>query len=283
MKLLILAIVALVVVAIVVAFGGLASTAANVPALFGDFDRTGDIPYAAGDRHSLDVYRPHQAGPAPIVVFWYGGSWQYGKKERYRFVGAALASQGYVAVLPDYRVYPEVKFPGFVDDGAAAVAWVVNHAAEIGGDPRRVYLAGYSAGAHLAAMLAYDETRLTRAGVPVGTIRGFIGLAGPYALDPNDDTLRTIFSSPYTLADWQPVRFVTRDSPRALLIHGEADGIVAVRHAHAMAQTLAAAEVPVTLRTFPTRGHGDPIAGFASLAPDKLPVLEEIRAFIAAK
>lgn len=282
MKLLILVLL-VTVTATVIGCGGLAFTAANAPALFGDFDRAADIPYAAGDRRSLDVYRPRQAGgPAPIVVFWYGGSWERGTKERYRFVGAALASQGFVAVLPDYRVYPEVKFPGFVDDGAAAVAWVVEHAEAIGGDPRRIFLAGHSAGAHLAAMLAYDDSRLTRLGVSARSVRGFIGLSGPYVLDPNDAILRTIFSAPYALADWQPVRFVKPGAPAALIIHGEADDIVAVGHARKMAQALEAAGSEVKLQIYPARGHSDSVAAFARLAPHRLPVLEEIREFIAA-
>src|SRR5881394_574711 len=104
-----------------VACSGLAFTAANVPAYFGDFERRADIPYAPGPRHRLDVYAPQKATARPIIVFWYGGGWENGKKSNYRFVGAALAKAGYVAVLPDYRLYPEVKFPAFIEDGAQAL------------------------------------------------------------------------------------------------------------------------------------------------------------------
>lgn len=280
MKLLLLAAILLIVTAFVVSCGGIAFTAANTPALFGNFERRANLAYGTGDRQKLDVYTPTEAHDRPIIVFWYGGAWEKGKKSQYRFVGAALAKAGYVAVLPDYRIYPEVKFPAFVDDGAAALAWVASHAREIGGDPKRIFLAGHSAGAHLAAMLAYDPARLVRVGLRADTVRGFIGLSGPYALDPNTDTYRAIFGAPYGLADWQPVLLARKGAPPALLIHGEADDVVYVSHAQKMQQALESLGVPVTLRSYPGRGHADTVAAFAVPAPRKLPVLEEIRRFV---
>lgn len=280
MKLLIPGIVALVAALTVVACGGIAFTAANAPALFGNFDRRADIAYGALARQRLDVYSPKGATVRPIIVFWYGGGWERGDKSHYRFVGATLAEAGYVAVLPDYRLYPEARFPAFVDDGAAAVAWVMAHAREIGGDPGRIYVAGHSAGAHIAAMLAYDPARLESVGVMPGSIRGFIGLSGPYALDPNDATLDAIFAAPYTHADWQPVQRARTGAPPALLLHGEADDVVDVAHARRMAEKLESLGVPVTLRTFPGRDHRDTVAAFAAPARNKLPVLREISGFI---
>jgi acetyl esterase/lipase len=225
---------------------------------------------------------PKNATDRPIIVFWYGGGWESGKKSQYRFVGAALADAGYVTVLPDYRLYPQVKFPAFVQDGAAALSWVVSHAREIGGDPKRIFVAGHSAGAHLAAMLAYDRAQLERVALPPGTVRGFIGLSGPYALDPNTDTYRAIFGTPYGLADWQPVQLARAGAPPALLIHGEIDEVVDIGHARRLAAALQALGVPVTLRTYSGRGHRDTVAAFAVPAPHKLPVLEEIRRFVEA-
>lgn len=282
MKLLVLAVLVTIAALLVVACGGLALTAANAPAFFGDFDRRADISYAPGLRHQLDVYAPRKAQARPIIVFWYGGGFEDGRKSNYRFVGAALAKAGYVAVLPDYRLYPEVRFPEFLDDGAQALKWVADHAAEIGGDPRRIYVAGHSAGAHIASMLAYDPARLERVGLPRDTIRGCIGLSGPYVLNPNDATLNDIFRSPYTVADWQPIQRVQAGAPPALLIHGEADTVVEVGHARRMADKLESLGVPVTLRLYPGRGHRDTVAAFAAAAPHKLPVLDEIRTFIDA-
>ncbi|MEO8016273.1 MAG: alpha/beta hydrolase [Pseudomonadota bacterium] len=280
MKLLILAGMALIAMLIVVACGGIAFTAANAPALFGEFDRRADVAYGTRARQRLDVYTPWHAANKPVIVFWYGGGWENGRKSQYRFVGAALAKAGYVAVLPDYRKFPEVKFPAFVDDGAEALAWVVSHAAEIGGDPRRIYLAGHSAGAHLAAMLAYDPSRLERVGLAPDTVRGYIGLSGPYALDPDNLTYRTIFAAPFGLADWQPVQLAKRGGPPALLLHGDADDVVDVSHARRMAAQLDSLGVDVTLRIYPGRGHRDTVAAFAVPVPRKLPVIEEIRRFV---
>jgi acetyl esterase/lipase len=280
MKIIILAGMALLVMLVVIACGGLAFTAANAPALFGEFDRRADVPYGTLPRQRLDVYSPWGATGKPIIVFWYGGGWENGRKSQYRFVGAALAKAGYVAVLPDYRLFPDVKFPAFVQDGAEAVAWVVSHAAEIGGDPKRIYLAGHSAGAHLAGMLAYDRSQLERVGLAPDTVRGYIGLSGPYALDPDNDTYRTIFAAPFELADWQPVQLAKRGAPPALLLHGEVDDVVEVSHARRMAAQLEALGVDVTLRIYPGRGHRDTVAAFAALAPHKLPVMDEIRRFV---
>jgi acetyl esterase/lipase len=281
MKILALAGVALVAALTVVACGGLAFTAANAPALFGEFSRRADVPFGTHPRQQLDVYSPRHAKGLPIIVFWYGGGWENGKKSQYRFVGAALANAGYVAVLPDYRLYPEAKFPAFVQDGAEALAWVASHAGEIGGDSRRIFVAGHSAGAHLAAMLAYDRSRLEGVGLPPQIVRGFIGLSGPYALDPNNDTYRAIFAAPLTAADWQPVQLAAQGAPPALLLHGESDEVVYVAHARRMAAVLEALGVGVALRTYPGRGHRDTVAAFALPAPNKLPVLEEIRRFVA--
>jgi acetyl esterase/lipase len=282
MKLLLLAGVALVAASIVVACGGIAFTAANAPALFGEFSRRADVAYGTRPRQQLDVYSPTRAKDLPIVVFWYGGGWDSGKKSQYRFVGAALAKAGYVAVLPDYRLYPEAKFPAFVQDGAEALAWVASHATEIGGDPKRIYVAGHSAGAHLAAMLAYDLSFTERVGLPPDTVLGFIGLSGPYALDPNNAIYRAIFAAPFTPAEWQPVQLARSGAPPALLMHGESDEVVYVGHARQMAAALEAVDVEVSLRIYEGRGHRDTAAAFAVPAPHKLPVLEEIRRFIDA-
>jgi len=253
---------------------------ANIPARFGDYERHADIPYAPGARHALDVYAPDDARDVPVIVFWYGGSWEKGSKEMYRFVGAALANAGYVAVLPDYGVYPAVKFPDFMDDGARAVAWAAQHAREYGGDPTRMFLIGHSAGAHMAALLALDERYLRRANVDVKNVRGLIGLSGPYALRPTDAPLNEIFASPYTPADWQAVHYVGAASPPALLLHGAEDGVVWASHAEALADAYKQAGASVELHLYADRQHADTVAALSVPARGRLPVLEEIESFV---
>ena len=140
---------------------------------------TPDFPYARGARHGLDICRPKSASAAPIVVFFYGGGWRSGRKKIYRYAARALARRGYVAVLPDYRVYPEAKYPDFLEDGARAVRWVKDNASRFGGDPGKIFLMGHSAGAHIAAMLSVDGRWLQKVGMlPSRDIAGLIAQWG---------------------------------------------------------------------------------------------------------
>lgn len=262
---------------------------ANAPTAFGSFKRIADIPYGEGPRQRLDIYLPQDnaSPPAsnagrPVVIFWYGGSWVRGDRGSYRFVGAALAERGYVAVVPDYRLYPDVRFPDFLTDGAAAVAWVQKHIERFGGDPHRIVLMGHSAGAHMAASLALNDKLLAHAGARQDWICGLVGLSGPYALEANTNFLRSIFSGPYTPNDWQPVRFVTRSAPPALLVHGMDDGVVSPSHTIKLRDALRAAGVRVDTELYPDRGHAATVAGFTSATPYRAPVLERTVQFIAS-
>jgi acetyl esterase/lipase len=269
------------------AFGSLAGCSgfsyfvANAPNSFGAFHRTRDLNYGTDARQQLDVYVPKAAGTHPIVVFFYGGSWTMGRKAQYAFMGAALASRGYVTVIPDYRLYPQVRFPAFVDDGAQSVAWVYQHARELNADPARIVLMGHSAGAHMAAMLALDGAHLNRTGVPTQSIVGLVGLSGPYALDPNTDTLRTIYSSPYTPDDWQPVHFASSKAPPTLLLHGLNDEVVNSMHTEELRDALLSHGVNVETHLYPGRGHADTAASFTLVARFRTPALEQTMAFLS--
>src|SRR4051794_16714935 len=142
------------------------------------------ISYGETQRQRLDVYLPAVPDASrAVVVFFYGGNWNSGDRADYRFVGEALSSRGFVTVLPDYRLYPDVRFPDFLDDCAHAVRWAFAHAAEFGGDAQQLFVAGHSAGAYNAAMLALNAEYLERDG-PAPRLRGWIGLAGPYDFLP---------------------------------------------------------------------------------------------------
>jgi acetyl esterase/lipase len=259
---------------------GLSFLIANSATLAGQYDRSTDHSYGPEARQQLDVYSPRDAKDRPVVVFFYGGSWTAGRRGLYRFVGAALAERGIVTVLPDYRLYPQVRFPLFLDDGALAVAWVQKHAREFGGDPHRIVLMGHSAGGHEAAFLAYDRQLLQKAGANPQWIVGLVGLSGPYALEPDTDVLNTIFANPYTPADWQPVRFVTPQSPPTLLVHGTADDVVSTKHTEKLRDVLQANHVRVETHFYPDQGHADTVAAMSVLARGRAPVLEQSVTFI---
>jgi acetyl esterase/lipase len=263
---------------------------ANAPTEFSSIERRIDVPYVVkadrpDPRQMLDVYMPGgammgSAGGRPVVIFWYGGSWIKGSKADYRFVGTALAKLGFVAVLPDYRLYPEVTFPGFDEDGARAVAWVERHAAEFGGDPHRIVLMGHSAGGHTAAFLALNHAFLERFGADSQDIVGLIGLSGTYAFVPDSAVLRAAFPPPFTEDDWQPVRFVDEHAPPTLLLHGLADKEVLPQEAVELHDALVRAHVRVEMQLFPHRGHADTVAPFAVLARWRTPVVAEVAAFV---
>ncbi len=266
-----------------VACSQLSFALANAPAHLGSFDRHDAIAYANGARGKLDVYEPRGAKARPVVVFFYGGSWQKGRRESYRFVGAALAEAGYVVVIPDYRLYPEVRYPAFDDDAARAVVWAHEHAGEFGGDANKLFIMGHSAGAHIAASIALDERYLKRAGGQVAWLRGLIGLSGPYVLKPNTTALNEIFALPYTPADWQLQNFVTATAPPALLVHGAEDDLVAPANSEELARRLRAVGVAAELQIVPGRGHTDIVAALSVPARRRAPTLAYIRAFIDAR
>lgn len=241
-----------------------------------------DAPFGEGPRRRLDVYAPVAAPEnAPVLVFFYGGSWQNGSKEDYAFVGQALAAQGFVTVLPDYRLYPETPFPGFLEDGAAAVAWVRDNIAAYGGDPRRIVLAGHSAGAYNAVMLGLDTRYLEAAGVDPRTIRALAGLSGPYDFLPFDqDTTRKVFGQAPDQAATQPVTFAGPDAPPAFLASGADDTTVRPRNTKSLAEKLRAARVPVQERIYPGLDHADTLLALSVTFRTKAPELAEMAAFL---
>ena len=263
----------------------LAFTAANIPAAFGDYRREVDLPYGDESRQRLDVYvptAPVAAGHA-AVVFLYGGGWTEGEKNQYRFVADALTRRGYVVILPDYRLYPEVRFPAFIEDAALAVRWTREHARRFNADPEQVFLAGHSAGAHIAAMLAFDERWLEAAGGNKRWIRGFIGLSGPYDFLPiTDPAVQQVFSSLADLEESQPIHFVDGGEPPSLLMHGNADTRVLPTNSMHLAARIREQHGSVSERYFAGMSHGGILAPLSVYFRDREPVLDEISLFIEA-
>jgi acetyl esterase/lipase len=233
----------------------------------------------------MDLYAPPEAARQqgrPLVVFWYGGSWQSGSRKEYRFVGAALAARGAVTVVPDYRLYPEVRFPEFLRDAAAAVARAQLEAPRYGADPRRTVLGGHSAGAWIAAMLALQPAYLREAGVDPASIAGFFGLSGPYDIDPNSAALHAIFTEASGPETWKAVAQVSERAPPALLVHGSADDLVYPAHSEKLAAALRAKGVAVEVLIVPKRGHADTVAALSRPGGYRIPdLLEQVSGFIA--
>lgn len=185
-----------------------------------------DVPYDTGAAARLDVYRPRGVakGGAPVVVFIHGGRWQYGSKDEYRLLGDAITRRGFVAVTIDYRLYPDVLFPAWVDDAARAVRWVRDSVSKYGGDPARIFVVGHSAGAHTAAILALDGRYLRKVGLQGNAVRGYVSIAGPVASEWTDPDVQTLMGPRQDWGSTYPLQLVTRASASPmLLLHGGED------------------------------------------------------------
>lgn len=243
------------------------------------------IPYGEGPRRRLDVYAPpHGAEPLPVVVFFYGGTWQMGERKAYAFVGRALASKGFVAVVPDYRVYPDVNYPEFLRDGAQAVRWTRDHAAEYGGDPGRIFLMGHSAGAYNAVMLAVDRRWLGEVGMePQTDIRGALGLAGPYDFLPiTDRKLKVIFGPPAAWPSTQPMAHADAKDPPLWLAAGSTDEVVDPGNSTRLAARVREVGGRAEARIYPSMTHRLLLGVFAGPFRFMAPVLKDAVAFMHA-
>jgi len=243
------------------------------------------IAYGPQARQALDVWVPTGAkkggAPLPVVIFFYGGGWNAGSRGDYGFAGAAYAGQGFVAVVPDYRLVPSVRFPSFVEDGALAVKWARDNAARYGGDPKRITLAGHSAGAYNAAMLALDGHYLRDVGVDPKIVRAAALLAGPYDFYPFTDV-----RSRAALGQWpdprqtQPITFARADSPPLFLATGSNDRVVNPRNSRKLAAKLQSLGGTVELRVYPGASHIDLATSLSRPLRRKTPVLHESARFL---
>jgi acetyl esterase/lipase len=239
-----------------------------------------DLAYGDAPRQRLDVYAPRAAcgRPRPVVVFFYGGSWNSGTRAGYAFVGRALAARGFVTVVPDYRLVPDVHYPAFVEDGAAAVRWAISHADAYCGDGGSVVLMGHSAGAYIAAMLAVDPRWL---GASRPAVKGLVGLAGPYDFAPFDVAAsRAAFGQSPDPAATQPVTWAGAGDPPALLLYGSDDTVVRPRNSEALAAKLRAGGVAVDERAYAKLGHIGILLALARPFRGRAPVLDDVAGFV---
>jgi len=232
--------------------------------------------YGPHDRQCYDVYEPSRSQDyalaaeqdLPTVHFIYGGSWRTGERGCYHYVGTALARRGIRTVIADYRLYPDVAFPGFVDDMALAYGHI---ASRFGGTGRTLVLAGHSAGAHIAGLLMGDPRYLKRH-APSESHRsgfiapsGFIGLCGPYAFDPTTwPTTADIFQAAAGNPDVaRPIAFVRPSLAPSLLLHGKRDSIVTPDASRLFHDALAKAGVHSELKLYDYLGHAGTILAIA--------------------
>lgn len=242
-----------------------------------------DLAYGPGSRQRLDLYIPdHAASGAPVMLFFYGGSWETGSKSLYLAFGQAFASKGILVAIADYRLYPAIRYPAFLEDSARAFAFLRAHAAEYGGNPQRLFLAGHSAGAYNAVMLAAEPRLLREAGADISQVRGVIGIAGPYDFLPLvDRNLIDLFGGKVR-TETQPINHVDGRRPPMLLVTGDADTVVEPRNTYNLAKKLQSFGSAADVRTYPGIGH---VGIILSLAPGfrfRTPLRQDILRFMEA-
>jgi acetyl esterase/lipase len=241
-----------------------------------------DFPYGPHRKQTLDIYAPRDgAGPFPVIFFVYGGSWTMGDRRFYEFAGRALAAAGYVVVIADYRLVPEVEYPTFLEDCGLGFAWTAEHIGQYRGDAARIVLMGHSAGAYNAVMLMLAPGFL--APHAASRVKAFVGLSGPYDFYPFDVpvSLRA-FGAVSDLRSTQPINLTRPGLPPALLMHGDADTLVQPRNTVVLAARLRDAGTTVVETRYPRLGHGGTLLALGFYGRRKAPVLSDVVAFLRA-
>ena len=236
--------------------------------------------YGNHRRQGLDLYLPKTSTAKTPVVFVYGGAWRSGSKNDYAFVAQALTSLGHPVIIPDYRLFPEVKFPAFVNDVADAISFVEHQTNNGLTKPFNEYiLMGHSSGAHTAALLATDSRYLNQRNIRA-RLKGLIGIAGPYDLPMNDPEVLPVFNTS-TEQRTKPVANVRRGMPPTLLLHGLADTRVLPFHTERFKDALLRNGNSVTTRLYPKVDHTKIIGSLAAPLRFLNRSFEDVKAFLA--
>lgn len=245
-----------------------------------------DIAYGAHPRHRLDVYVPPGAEDAPVVIFAHGGSFYRFNKEVHALVGTAFRQRGFVAVLPNYRLHPEIAYPAFVDDLASVVHWVQANIAQHGGDPARIVLVGHSAGGIMASLLALDGERY---GLAPGALRGLVSLSAlydyehPAYMTPLWLTImgggESFHGPAQPLAALRRAGDIVRSTPPLLVIHGKNDHLIPLTNARRFVQAAEAAGLDVRFVARPRTDHYRPVFQLGNPGSD---LMREVAAFARA-
>lgn len=227
--------------------------------------------YGDHRRHGVDWYRG-QGGNRPLVLFLYGGNWQSGERQDYRFVADTLVRLGCDVAIPDYRLYPDVRFSEIFDD----VQQVLGHVTQRMARNTGLFVMGHSAGAQMGALLALDRRINAHQ-----CIDGFIGLAGPYDFYPfSEDSHWDLFKQDAGYAESQPVNFVSKDAPPLYLLHGEDDRRVRRGHSKSLMEKQLSAGGKARREVYQNMGHVDIILSFSALHRRRSKVVADVHAFI---
>ncbi len=243
-----------------------------------------DIAYGPDLRQRLDIYAPEGINAGlPILLFVNGGSWNEGSRSDYEFVGRAFAARGYLTITMDYRLLPKNQFPAFVRDVALAIAWAQKEGARFGGDPKKIFAVGHSAGAYNLALAVLDKHFLREAGADLKALRGIATLAGPFDFLPLDTrvTIDT-FGKVAIPGTTQPINYVSPEAPPFLLLTGSADTTVYSKNSRSLEKHLREVGAAVEIKEYDGMGHAQIMLALAKpLRRKASPVYEDILDFFA--
>lgn len=247
-----------------------------------------DVVFHPGMAPRLDVYSPPSGDGHPILFFVHGGSWKDYDKALFAPVAMKLLPEGMVVVIPSYTLHPDAGYEQMAREVAAALSWTLDNVARYGGDPARVYVAGHSAGAHLAALAVMDPRFLAAYGHSAADVRGLVGLSGVYDTQAEYDYWQAQGVYPEVLVDVMggeerfaaasPISYVRPELPQVLLIHGDEDETVPVGIATAFHAALQAVGASSTLTVYAGSGHTDFL--FAALTAERAPLIVDLVAFV---
>ncbi len=250
--------------------------------------RRRDIAYGPDPRHRLDYYYASQSlnesgRSRGVIMFFHGGSWRSGSKDDYAFVGYRLAQEGFEAIIANYRLVPEIRFPVFVEDAAQVVAWTADNSESPVSGRDDLFVMGHSAGAHIAAMAALDARFLAVHGLdPAIRLKGWIGLSGPYDFLPfSSRSVAEVFEVGDP-GESQPINFVDagRTGPPALIITGNDDTTVLPRNSRNLARAIQQAGGQAQLISYDTVGHAGTLLAFGPSITSSAPVLRDLNRFV---
>ncbi|MBV1880777.1 MAG: alpha/beta hydrolase [Pseudomonadales bacterium] len=234
-----------------------------------------DIAFGTEPRQKLDYYRVKGDSCRPTVLFFYGGNWSSGEKRNYRFVADALVQHGYNVIIPDYRLYPSVRFDEIQQDSIAATQWVLSNVPE----EQPIFMMGHSAGAQMAALLCLNTALLK--GELGDRIKGFVGLAGPYDFFPfTEDHHWDLFSPEALYPDSQAINYVRHDGPPMYLLHGEDDDRVRRGHSKSLMEKVQAEGGVATREVYAKMGHVGIILEFSPIHRRSSLVIKDTVAFL---
>jgi acetyl esterase/lipase len=246
---------------ILMAFAGTSAQDARAVKVGGDFpvEVVGDIAYYTGpdadpNKHKLDLYLPKGHKDFPVLYFIHGGGWTTGDRKLYGNLGRVFAKNGIGTAVISYRLTPQVRHPGHIEDVARAFAWTHANIAKHGGRADQIFVSGHSAGGHLAALLATNERYLAAHKLTPAAIKGALPLSGVYTVPV--DRMERIFGKGQAAVDSaSPVRHVTGKEPPFLIVYADGDFPTCDLMSENLCRTLRAKKVEAECVKVKDRGH----------------------------